>query len=256
MTSYPVSAVKRTVDVVEILLERERAGATTVADALEIPKSTAHDHLRTLERVGYVINESGSYRLSTRFLHVGESVRNSHELFVHGRDETLALAEAVGDTKYVQLVTEEHGKCASLFAPRTRGAQAAPGATSYPRRPHLHTNAPGKAILAHEDTETVERVLEEHGLPRWTAATITDEDDLRTELRAIRDVGYAVDDGEVLTGMSGVAAPVVTDDTVHGAVAVYGTSGEFGTECRESRVVNLVREAADEIQANVLFAGK
>lgn len=254
MTTYPVSAVKRSADIVEVLLEHGTAGVTTVAETLEIPKSTAHDHLRTLERVGYVVNEDRSYRLSTRFLHVGESARDSHPLFVHGRDETLALADAVGDTKHVQLVTEEHGKCASLFAPRPRDTQAAGGATSYPRRPHLHTNAPGKAILAHEDDETVERVLEEHGVPRWTPNTITDEDELRATLEQIRETGHAVDDGEVVAGMRGIAAAVVTDETVHGAVAVYGTRGGLELDRQDSSVAKLVEETADEIQANIIFA--
>ncbi|EJN58320.1 IclR family transcriptional regulator [Halogranum rubrum] len=253
MTTYPVSAVKRSADIVEVLLEHGTAGVTTVAESLEIPKSTAHDHLRTLERVGYVVNEDRSYRLSTRFLHVGESARDSHELFVHGRDETLALADTVGDAKHVQLVTEEHGTCASLFAPRPRGAQVG-GATSYPRRPHLHTNAPGKAILAHESDETVERVLTEHGLPRWTPNTITDEDALRATLERIRETGYAVDDGEVVTGMRGVAAAVVAGETVHGAIAVYGTSGGLELEGHDSSVGELVVDAADEIQANIIFA--
>lgn len=254
MTTYPVSAVKRSADIVEVLLEHGTAGVTTVAAALDIPKSTAHDHLRTLERVGYVVNEERKYRLSTRFLHVGESARDSHELFVHGRDETLALADAVGETKHVQLVTEEHGKCASLFAPRPRGAQVAGRATPYPRRPHLHTNAPGKVILAHESDEMVERVLEEHGIPRWTPNTITDEDALRATLEQIRETGYAVDDGEVVTGMRGVAAAVVTGDTVHGAIAVYGASGGFELDGADSSVGTLVEEAADEIQANIIFA--
>lgn len=254
MTTYPVSSIKRAADIVEILRKRKAAGVTTVADILEIPKSTTHDHLRTLERVGYVTNDDGTYRLSTRFLHVGESARNCHELFVNGRDEALALAEGVGDAKYVQLVTEEHGKCASLFAPRVHDIQSPPGAPSYPRRPHLHTNAPGKAILAHEDSEMVEQVLDEHGLPRWTSNTITDKDALWGELERIQDVGYAVDDGEVVAGMHGVATPIVTSDTVHGAIAVYGTSDNIGQSRRDSKIVDLVEDAAAEIQANIIFA--
>jgi DNA-binding IclR family transcriptional regulator len=254
MSTYPVSSVKRAADIVEVLLEQRTAGVTTVADALEIPKSTAYDHLQTLEQVGYLVKDGGKYRLSTRFLHVGESARNSHELFVHGRDKALMLAEGVDETMYVQLVTEEHGKCASLFASRGQNTQTPQSATSYPRRPHLHTNAPGKAILAAEDDETVAQILDERGLPRWTSNTITNEDALWDELDRIREAGYAVDDGEVVTGMRGIAASVVTGNTVHGAIAVYGASDLLVDESYESQVIDLVEDAADEIQANVIFA--
>ncbi|WP_435335384.1 IclR family transcriptional regulator [Haloarchaeobius sp. TZWWS8] len=254
MASYPVSAVKRAHDVLQVLVEEGTAGATSVAAALDIPKSTAHDHLRTLERIGYVLNEGGTYRLSTRFLDLGEIARNNDELFAQGREEAFRLSRRVDETGYVQLATEEHGRCAVLLAPRLQRESLEQQSTTYPRRPHLHSNAPGKAILATVDAESVERILANHGLPRWTDDTITDREVLFEELEHIREVGFAVDDSELLPGMTGVAAPIVTDETVHGAIAVYSASGRFPTDPAESAFVELVRESADEIEANLIFA--
>jgi DNA-binding IclR family transcriptional regulator len=254
MTTYPIKAVKISHDVVEVLADREEAGTTEVATALSVPKSTAHDHLRTLERTGYVVNEGGTYRLSLQFLHMGEIARNNHDLFVHGRDEALGLAETVGEQKYVQLVTEENGRCAVLLATRWQRENLPPQATqTYPTNVHLHTNAPGKAILASMDHDAVERVLEDHGLPPRTPATITDEDELFADVERIREDGYAIDDGELIAGMTGVAAPIVTDD-VHGAIAVYSASEGFETDLRGSEFVDMVRESAEEIRANLIFA--
>lgn len=254
MTSYPVKAVKVSHDVVEVLADRGETGATEVATALDLPKSTAHDHLRTLERTGYVVNENGTYRLSLQFLHMGEIARNDHDLFVRGRDEALGLSETVGEKRSVQLVTEENGRCAVLLATRWQREDLPPQATgTYPTHVHLHTNAPGKAILATMDGDAAAHLLEEHGLPRRTPETVTDEDELFAELAAIREDGYATDEGELLTGMTGIAAPVVTDE-VHGAIAVYSASEAFETGPHDSRFVDIVRESADEIRANLIFA--
>jgi DNA-binding IclR family transcriptional regulator len=255
MTSYPIAAVKVSHDVLELLADRGEAGVTEVATALSLPKSTAHDHLRTLERVGSAVNEGGRYRLSMQFLHFGKVARNNTELFVRGRDEALGLSAAVGEQKYVQLVTEENGRCAVVLAARWQRETLPPQATQiYPTHVPLHTNAPGKAILASMNPQEVERILAEQGLERLTPATMTDEDELLLELERIREQGYATDDGELIAGMAGVAAPVVTDADVHGAIAVYSASEGFEADDGDSAVADMVRDAADEIQANIIFA--
>ena len=255
MTTYPVTAVKVSHDVLGVLADRGEAGVTEVAAALDVPKSTAHDHLRTLERVGSVVNEGGRYRLSMQHLHFGKIARNNNELFVRGRDEALSLSAAVGDRKYVQLVTEENGRCAVVLATRWQRENLPSQATRiYPTHVPLHTNAPGKAILARMDSGEVERILGEQGLKRRTPATIVDEDELLLELDRIREAGYATDDGELIAGMAGVAASIVTDADVHGAIAVYSASEEFEADRDDSPVVDMVRDAADEIQANLIFA--
>lgn len=254
MPSYPVKAIKVSHDILETLVDRGTIGVTEVATALDIPKSTAYDHLRTLEQVGYVVNDDGTYRLSTQFLHIGEVARNNHELFVRGRDETLELVEATDDSAHVQLVTEESGRCAVLLATRWHRESLRPQAThTYPTRIRLHTNAPGKAILANKSDEAVEGFVREDDLRERTPNTITDEVELRAELDRIREDGYAVDDGELIAGMTGIAAPIVTEDAVRGSVAIYGASDRFETDLRESKFVEMVRETANEIRANFIF---
>lgn len=251
MSTYPVTAVKVSYDVVETLVERGSAGATEVAEALDIPKSTAHDHLRTLERVGYVVNDGGSYRPSTKFLHVGERARNDHELYVNGSEEARALYENT-DGKYVQLVTEENDRCTVLSATGwQRGTHESQGPSAYPSHIHLHTNAPGKAILAEKDPAEVEALMAEYGLPARTAATITDAERLLSELEATRERGYAVDEGELIAGMTGLAAPIVADGEPRGAIAVYGPSGSFDDDVDD--LAAAVRESARTIEANLIF---
>lgn len=255
VTTYPVEAIKVSHDILEVLVDRGRAGVTEVATALDIPTSTADDHLRTLERVGYLVKEDRTYRLSTRLLRVGQTARNNHGLFVHGRDEALALSETTGEGTRVQLVAEENGRCAVLLTMHGQHERLPSQATrTYPTRVHLHTNAPGKAILARTDPEETGEIVTDHGLPRRTPATITDETELFAELDRVREDGYAIDDEELITGMMGVAAPVVTDTDVHGAVAVYATSDRFRDGRDRDRIVDAVRESAAEIEANLIFA--
>ena len=125
-------------------------------------------------------------------------------------------------------------------------------ARSYPTHVRLHTNAPGKAILASTDPDTVNRLIDDYGLPRQTPNTITEIDELRAEIERIRGDGYATDEGELITGMNGIAVPIVTDD-INGAIAVYGASEEFEIPPHDARLIDTVKESADEIEANLIF---
>lgn len=252
MATYPVKAIKVSHDIVETLVDRGSAGVTEVAAALDLPKSTTHDHLRTLKEVGFVVNEAGTYRPSTKLLHLGKTARNDHELYANGREEAHSLYEQADD-KYVQLAVEENGRCAVLLAngweEEGHGSQAL---GAYPTRLHLHTNAPGKAILAHKDAEFLKARLSE-GLHARTANTITDETRLHAKLETIREIGYAVDEGELISGMTGIAAPIVADGRVRGAIAVYGPSGAFESTLDESEFPETVQESARKIEANLIF---
>jgi len=253
MSTYPVTSVKVTFDVVETLVERGDAGVTEVAEALDVPKSTAHDHLRTLERVGYVVSDDGRYRPSTKFLHVGEMARNDHELYVSGREAVRALYDATED-KYVLLVTEENGRCAVLSALGwERGTQSPQRPSTHPSHLHLHSNAAGKAILAETNPDAVDGLLPDDRLPARTAATTTDRGRLREELETVRDRGYAGDEGELIAGMTGLATAVVADGGPQGAVAVYGPSGAFPDDLADSDLPETVREAARTVEANLIF---
>jgi len=225
--------------------------ATEIADALGLPKSTVHNHLRTLATLGYLVEEDGTYRLGARYLHLGQKSRNSRTVFQHGRGAVVeALAAQSG--RYCQLAVEENGETVVIQSTQWIPDEGArPAQQTYPMRAHLHTNAPGKALLAHLPSERITAVIDRTGLDSWTELTVTDEDDLRSELETIREQGYAVDQGELVSGMLGVAAPHATERTVHGAVAAYGA----GHEMRGTRrgAPDLVKETADDIRADIVF---
>ena len=67
----------------------------------------------------------------------------------------------------------------------------------------------GKAFLAYLPPETVERLLAHPGLRAFTSTSITDADQYRAALAAIRAQGYAVDDNEeYLRGVGAISVPI------------------------------------------------
>jgi IclR family acetate operon transcriptional repressor len=72
----------------------------------------------------------------------------------------------------------------------------------------LHASANGKAVLANSSSEVLRPLLVDE-LPRYTDTTITDPDELRAELAAIRERGFAVNRGEWRSDVGSVAAAVM-----------------------------------------------
>lgn len=250
--SVPISSVKRSYAVVDEIRERDRAGATELADALDLPKSTVHNHLRTLDALGFLVEEDGAYRLGAKYLHLGQASRNGREVFEHGRNAVETLSEDSG--RHCQLVVEEHGLAVVLQSTRwvpDEGPRPSPQA--YPTPAHLHTNAPGKAILARFPADRVRAIIDRHGLPARTDGTVTDATDLEAELARVRERGHAIDRGELIRGMVGVAAPIATQNRVYGAVAAYGPVSEMDAAL-DGGLPARVQETADDVRADIVFA--
>jgi len=91
-----------------------------------------------------------------------------------------------------------------------------------PRGEHLpaYCVASGRAILAHSDKETVERVIA-GGLKRRTKFTITRRGPFLEELKRIAERGYAANVGEWIEDVVGISSPVFSPDgNVFAAVGV------------------------------------
>ena len=89
-------------------------------------------------------------------------------------------------------------------------------------RAPLHCTAVGKVLLAHADPQLFELTVK-NGLAPLTPLSITLAPDLRRELIAIVDRGYAFEEEESEPGLRGVAAPV--RDFSGEVVAAIGLSG-------------------------------
>ncbi|WP_207592449.1 IclR family transcriptional regulator [Halomontanus rarus] len=249
--TYPVKAAATSFRIIETLHELDGAGVAELADHLNMPKSTVHDHLRTLTEIEYLVQRDGEYHVGVRFLELGGYVRNELKLHRVAAPEIKKLAEDTGE--HSNLVVEEHGM--GIFLNKVKGKDAVQLDTHVGMRVHLHTTATGKAILAFLPEERIDEIIEHHGLPAVTKNTITDRETLKEELAEIRDRGYAIDDEERVEGMRCVAAPL-RDSTGHpiGGLSVSGPMSRFNDDVFVEEIPNKVLSTANVIEVNMTYA--
>ncbi len=246
-----LQTVSRAFDVIEALQELNGAGVTELAGELDMAKSSVYNYLRTLEERRFVVRDGDVYRLSYRFLHVGEHVRGRAPVYVHGTNELDLLAHETG--RYAHLATEQHGLGVDLY--KTKGKEAIGGRyqrSKLQRPDYLHFSATGKAILAHLPDDRVEWILDEYGLVKRTAETITDRDALFDELARIREQGYAVNREEEIEGIRAVGASILTPrGDVLGSVSISGPAHRMRTPEYEAKMIGAITDTANRIEVDI-----
>lgn len=247
----PIRGTERTIQIVEGLKELDGARVTELADHLGLSKGTVHDYLSTLREHNYVVKEGEEYQVGLGFFEIGEYARDRIQIYHAAKPEVKELAEETGEL--ANLLYEEHGLGVYLY--RARGENAVTLDTHTGKRRYLHNTALGKAILAHLPREEVDRIIDQHGTPQATEYTITDREELYTELDRIQDRGYAFCNQERVEGLHCVAAPLQDrDGTVLGAISIAGPSTRIQGERLEEELPQKLLQAANVIEINANYS--
>ncbi|MEY7850927.1 IclR family transcriptional regulator [Natrarchaeobius sp. A-rgal3] len=242
-----IGAVETVFDVVDVLEESESVGVSEVADRLDMPKSTAHVYLKSLESEGYAINDDGTYRLSLRFLKHGGKARNRLKLYRSAKTHVDKLANDTGEVG--NLGVEERGRRVLVY--KSEVPDAIYDNTPTGEHTNMHWTALGKAILAHLPPERVDEIIDRHGLPSRTPTTITDPDTLHSELETVRENGYSVEREERRDGVVAIAVPIQDksdDGTIH-SVSISGPKKRItGEDGIKTELVDAVKQTANVIE--------
>lgn len=199
-----VRSVAKAMELLEALLRRrEPMSLRELSAAAGYPKSTVHALLSTLREHGMVAQESdGRYALGLRLFECGCAVSAQWDVTKRARPYLEQLAEKARASAFLA-VPEGDGvltldQCAGGTGPRVVPEVGV--------RLPLHATAQGKLLAAFLPPAEARRRLT--ALAPFTPHTITDPARMAEELRAIRERGFAVEDGEYKIGLRAVAAPV------------------------------------------------
>jgi len=230
--------------IIEIIQRLEGAGITEIANQLDLAKSTVHGHIVTLEQNEYVLKRDGVYYIGTKFLDHGMHAAHRRDVYHAAKSSLEEVAEETGECAWLSI--EEHGYVIPIR--KERGERGVQTRRWMGRRAEMHTHAPGKAILANLPDERINEIIEDQGLDRETSESITDQDDLLEELEQIRDQGYAISDREALSQLRSVAAPIILEGEVVGAISVSGPANRIAGELLNETYPSTVQGGANAIE--------
>jgi IclR family KDG regulon transcriptional repressor len=190
------------------LYDREHTewGVREVAAKLKVAKSSAHDLMSSLAKLGFLNKtEDNRYRLGWRLVTLSETLLATTELRKEAHPVMEDLASQYQETIHLAVLDDMQ----AVYVDKLEGRQAVRvELTSLGARLYAHCSALGKVLLAYKDEDEARHIIQAAGLPRFTDNTITNEEELLQNLVKIRKQEYAYDLEEILPDLCCVAAPI------------------------------------------------
>lgn len=217
---------EQSLQIADFVRRREGATLREVRTELGLAKSTAYQHLSTLEHHGFLRKVGDTYRVGLRFLNFGEHAQIHHAGFNQAADAVDALADRTGEE--VDFFAETAGKAVTVHVSydasnpfRDRTVDASDNHWRRGTVYDIHSLAGGKAIMSGKSEEWVREAGMRHGFAPNTEYTIVDVEILLAELERIRERGYAISEEEYVEGLCAVARRIdAPDGSVLGSLAV------------------------------------
>ncbi|MCU1643216.1 MAG: IclR family transcriptional regulator [Nocardia sp.] len=241
--------VLNTLRVLEEVAARQPIGVGELARALDMPKSTVQRALLTLDEAGWIRPGSGEvtrWVLTTKALAVGS--RAGGDLGLRGAALPIMENLRRHTEETIHLTVPEDGRM--VLIERLETDKPVRTSMALGHSLPLHASANGKAVLANSSSEVIRQLLVGE-LPRYTDTTITEPDELRAELAAIRAHGFAVNRGEWRNDVGAVAAVVMGGHEK--PIASISVNIPIGRLTPESEILfgEAVREAASSLGARL-----
>ena len=215
----------------ELLAAVERtkgAGLTRLSSESGLPKATAYRLLEQLVGLGAVERHSDGYRMGSRMFQLGHGWQPHPRLRAAAAEPTRRLAEATGAAAGIAVLRHDRTLLLDWRPAEAGTLRALPNQSAWP-----WYTAAGKVLGAAPG----------HRLPPGPVPVSWPR-----EARAIRERGFAIDQGVLMPGVCCVAAPVYGVGSNVPVAAVFVASG---TTRRPERLGDVVQRTGRAISAGL-----
>lgn len=209
----------------------------------KMPEASGYRLVQTLEGIGAVVRDArGRYRPGMLLLQLSSSIdpqdiwRSAAQSVIERWSQRLDVTVQIG-------IYEEGMVTYVARAGRPRGTFLLAQGAQF----EAYCTALGKVLLSNLDEPALKAFFDEGDLVAFTPQTITGEDRLRDELKAIRMHGFAFDDRETLDDVRCIAAPIRDPEGRVVAAISFCDSADCLTETRRSDLAIELAEAAGEV---------
>ena len=206
-SKYHVPNLERALTIIELIAEHpEGLNITQITERLNFPRNSVFRITTTLQNYGYLIRDEATkvFHLSQKLLVLGYSGLSEQTLVEKSLVVMRSLRDCFKETVPLGILQGNEG----LVIEEVPGTYPFRFVLEPGKRFHLHTAAPGKAMVAFLPGEKRESLLNQIELKKFNERTITDKETYRKVLEEVRRLGYAVDRAEEIEGMHCIGAPI------------------------------------------------
>lgn len=192
---------------------------SSLSEKLNMPKSSVHRILCTLQAGGYVTcDPAGNYELGLVILESAAVVLHTMDYRDMAKPYLHQLAKDLGETIYLSSLSGSN----IIYLDEIQGFQYVDLGTRIGTSTPVFYPAMGRVQLSQYSREQYDQIIADHPLTARTSKTIVDPDELWDKLCTISEQGYAFDGEEFETGICCVAAPI--RNYLGSIIAAFGIS--------------------------------
>ena len=246
MKKDQISSVVRALQILECFTgSRTEWTLKELTQELDLPSTTIFRQLSTLVECNYLEQNPSrkSYKVGARLLQLSGAVISQADIRQNARPILERLSGVVRETVNLSTLIDHD----IFYLDKVEEYRSVICHTRIGSRVPAYATSCGKAMLAYAP----ENVVDEYcdwllTCPPLTDATISDPEVFRRELVEVRQRGYAMDNGEIETGLICIGAPIF--DAFRHAVASVSVAGpEFRMKENQEMITREVMRAAGDI---------
>lgn len=243
-------SVRRALEMFEYLLQQgEPATVGTIVSALQIPKSTAYELVRTLTEAGYLepAGRGAGLFLGRKLFELGMAYRSQVDLLRDGSQIVEELRDSTGET--VQLSVLENDMMLVLL--KEEGSRSIRIISRVGSRVPINWAAAGRLLVSDFDDATITALLKRTVKQSPTGRATIEVPKIIQQIRKFRKQGYATELNETNEHAGCVAAPVIDGSgRCVAAISVVAPEHRLGKQNRDL-LIEKVRDAAARLSGRL-----
>lgn len=209
-STYNVPNLERGLLIIELLATK--SGGLTLAEiiqALEISKSSAFRIVSTLIFKNYLQKNETTKKitLSRKLLTLGISSMNEQSIVEMSIDVMRALRDELKESVMLGVILGAKGTILEQVSSSYPVKLFVEQGTQF----SLHSSVGGKSILANLPKEEATAILKNMPFTKFTKNTIVSKVEFKEQLKDVKELGYAIDNGEDIQGIHCLGAPIFNE---------------------------------------------
>jgi DNA-binding IclR family transcriptional regulator len=246
---YRSSTIQRALDILNLFKDHPELSLNEIQTLLGGNKTTLYRVLSTLLDNKYLKKDGrGKYELGINIFILGNRVSKEDHLINVSTPFMQDISHSLGLTAHLGIMDGRNVIIIHKTEPNRLIKMVCHIGGSLP----AHCTSQGKILLAYSTRETVQEVINEQGLQRFTPHTICTTEGLLTELDKVRTQGYAIDDAEHEKNIRCVAVPIFSETgKIEAALSSAGTTIDLPDGEAIKKTVDILKEVRDKIRTQM-----
>ena len=241
-----IAGLERGLGVIEAFDENHsRMTAQQVGERCGLSRTAARRYLLTLQHLGYVSSDSKQFWLTPRIMRLGQSYLSSARLPRIAQPVLQRVSASLQEVVYLAVLDEGE----VVYVSRNGPNRAMSSGFVLGARVPGHVTSAGMLMLANLPSAQLEEWCASHEVPAYTPYTIATQEDLRKEIKRIRQQGWALSEQQFDLAFRGIAVPLkdLRGDLMGALSVLMPIQGE-SSEAVVKRIVPVLQEAAQSLR--------